>query len=175
MFCKVKHATHRQELTNIKFKEIKSSSLNIICNWWNHEWTNGMPIVHHLGHIGQLCLHCRALGTTIKNVYHGIQKDIRMFSLKHFAYLLLVCVWGGGNHNLRAGCRRHLANTFKTTARCPQTWRTCTFRGRSPNDDKRLHKVHFLPFSRSHLDVIFLMYQVCSGFPRPQSQWQKLS
>ena len=34
---------------------------------------------------------------------------------------------GGGNHNLRPSCRRHLARTFHTPAKCPQTWRTCTF------------------------------------------------
>ena len=62
------------------------------------------------GHNGQLAPHCRALGTMIKNLYPGIKKTLNT-SLD---------LGGGGDHNLRPGCRHHLAGTFHTPARCLQ-------------------------------------------------------
>ena len=110
-----------------------------------------------MGHKGQLAPCCCAMGTMIKKSYHGILKAVQLFRFKNFEHLL----GSGGNHNLRPGCRCHLAGTFHTPAigafrrDC-----TCTF----PESAVPIMAKFLCPHSRcfgSCFVAIFLMYLEC--------------
>ena len=96
--------------------------------------------------------------------YHDIQKAVHPFGFKNFEHLLL---GSRGNHNLRPGCRRHLAGTFHNPRKVHLGETHLHFpRVLSPNNGKV--GIKFLcPHSRcfgSYCDVICLMYLVSSGF-----------
>ena len=77
-------------------------------------------------------------------------------------------VWGGGDHNLRPGCRRRLLGHFTPPLGTLGLDAPALFRVRSPNDGNTLGLSHLptLPVLRVlFFYVIFLMYLVSSGFP----------
>ena len=117
----------------------------------------------HVGHKGQLAPRCRALDAMIQKYDHGIQKAVHLFRFRNFEHL----IGSGWSHNLRPGCRRHLARTFHTPARSLR-WHTCIFPPESAVPITAKVWIKFLcPHSRcfgSYFDVIFLMYLVSSGF-----------
>ena len=86
-----------------------------------------------MGHKGQLAPRCRALDAMIKILYHGIQNAVHPFRFNNFEHLLLGSV-GGGDHNLRPGCRRRLLGHFTPSLGTLRLDAPALFRVRSPND-----------------------------------------
>ena len=104
----IKHMTFFQTLT---------AAISPINTWWiAMKYHKEIPVLHaYFVDKGQLAPSCRALGTMIKKSYHSTQKAV-----SHLWWTLNTSSLGlgGGDHNLRPGCRHHLAGTFHTPTRC---------------------------------------------------------